>query len=156
MSETTKEMTVLGILGVGVLFGIYLLFGWIFGSGSGTATVTGVATLEGRPIEGADVVFAGEAEGNQAPIIAKTDAEGRFTLIGNAGPTIRTDKYKVAVVLMTLKDGTVPKGEAARGLPDDAYVNQLPTPYSDVATTPITIDVRRGSQSVAVALKRNP
>ena len=51
MSETAKEVTVLGILAVGVLFVIYLLFGWIFGGGSGMATVTGVATIDGRPID---------------------------------------------------------------------------------------------------------
>jgi hypothetical protein len=58
-----------------------LLLPLTLGCGKGgpqVVPVTGRATLDGRPLELADVTF--QPEGAQRPSIGRTDADGRYTL----------------------------------------------------------------------------
>src|SRR5205823_2677672 len=92
------------VLGVGVL----LLFS---GCGPHEARVAGKVTLDNEPLAGAQVVFVGEEEKNQAPVVAQTDDAGYYKLVGNQGAGIPVGKYKVIVTKMALKDGTIPRSE---------------------------------------------
>ena len=53
------------------------------GGGSQVAPVTGRVTLDGRPLEHADVMF--QPDGSQRPSIGRTDADGRYTLAYKRG-----------------------------------------------------------------------
>ncbi|HKB04819.1 MAG TPA: carboxypeptidase-like regulatory domain-containing protein [Gemmataceae bacterium] len=67
---------------------------------SDTAKVTGVVTIDGKPVEGATVVFMTE-DGNHS-YTGSTDASGNFTLVGkNQKENVATGTYKVTVVKST-------------------------------------------------------
>jgi hypothetical protein len=124
---------------------------------SGAATVAGQATLDSQPLAGAQVVFIGEDEKNQAPVVALTNNEGNYKLVGNQGGGIPAGKYKVMVSKVTLPDGTVPTGERleqarAKGLLN----NSLPKIYEDRSTSPLHFDVRPGDNKVDLPLKKRP
>ena len=52
------------------------------GCGGGTANVSGVVTLDGKPVEGATVTFTPDSKdgGGVGASYGKTDAQGRFSL----------------------------------------------------------------------------
>jgi hypothetical protein len=130
---------------------------WLLSFHSGKAQVSGTVTLDGKAVPGAQVVFLGEDEKNEAPIVAVADDEGKYRLIGHDSAGIPTGKYRVAVSKMALKDGTVPVGERleqarAQGL----LRNVLPKVYEDRATTPLQFDVQAGSRTINLELKSGP
>jgi hypothetical protein len=60
-----------------------LLFGGCRKSGPELAPVSGRVTLNGRPLENADVVF--QPDNGKSPAVARTDAEGRYELAYKRG-----------------------------------------------------------------------
>ena len=63
-----------------------LLLALIFGCGGGgpqVAPVKGRVTLDGRPLEHADVMF--QPAGSQRPSVGRTDAEGLYELVYKRG-----------------------------------------------------------------------
>ena len=64
----------------------WLLLAAAIGCGEGgpqVAPVTGRVTLDGQPLEHADVAF--QPDGSQRPSIGRTDADGRYTLAYKRG-----------------------------------------------------------------------
>src|SRR5262245_26666546 len=82
---------------------------WLFARGPRVATVNGKVTLDGAPLAGAQLAFLNE---QRAALVAQSNDEGTYQLFGNKGAGIPVGKYQVVVTKMTLKDGTVPRGEA--------------------------------------------
>src|SRR2546430_17001348 len=78
------------ILGAGALV-------WFFFFSSTEAMVAGKVTLNNEPLAGAQVIFLGEEEQNQAPLVAPTTDEGNYKLIGHKGGGVLVGKYKVVV-----------------------------------------------------------
>lgn len=83
-----------------------LLGGLIVGCNRGPAVVpvSGIVSFEGKPLEGATVMFLPKGEPGQGTLLAfgLTDAEGRFRLRTNVGPKASYDgavpgEYRVAV-----------------------------------------------------------
>jgi len=127
------------------------------GSKSGSlATVSGVVTHNGNPVEGAKVIFHStvEVEGKtQAAYGALTDSSGKY-VIATSGkePGIPPGLYKVTITKLLGKGGTPEEldpgqmdamisdvGTAGKGGP----VNLLPREYATLATSKLsaTLDV---------------
>jgi hypothetical protein len=51
--------------------------------GSGVAPVSGHVTLDGRPLEHADITF--QPDGSQRPSVGRTEADGRYELAYKRG-----------------------------------------------------------------------
>lgn len=87
-----------------------LLFGALVltGCGSGLSPVSGVVTIDGKPVEGATVTFVSD-DGKQAAS-GQTDKDGNFTLSEGGVPGARSGSYKVIV---TKTKGTSAPGEGA-------------------------------------------
>jgi hypothetical protein len=63
---------------------VILLLAAIVGcGGSGVAPVSGRVTLDGRPLQHADVMF--QPDGAQRPSVGRTDADGRYELAYKRG-----------------------------------------------------------------------
>jgi len=128
---------------------------WFFMGGSSEGHVSGTVTLEGEPLASAQVVFIGEDEKNRAPLMAPTDEDGSYKLVGHKGGGIAAGKYKVVVTKMALKDGTIPEGpklQEARS--KDLLLNVLPKVYEDRSTTPLSFEVRPGGNKIDLVLKK--
>jgi hypothetical protein len=73
------------------------------GGSLNTAPVSGVITVDGRPLANASVTFAPEEQTAEAPISnGKTDADGRYTLAvtatGDPGAVLGTHTVRVAYI----------------------------------------------------------
>ncbi|MFO0927319.1 MAG: hypothetical protein U0736_09800 [Gemmataceae bacterium] len=140
-----------GVLLAGVI-AVLLLAG-----GGKEARVSGAVTLDGQPLSTAQITFIGEDEKNASPVVALSEPDGKYRLLGNQGGGVPVGKYRVVVTRMALRDGTIPD---ARHLQDarnrGLLVNSVPPVYEDRGTTPLQFDLRGGAQTVDLALKKQP
>lgn len=126
-----------------------------FWMGKKEAKVTGTVTLDGTPLSDAQVVFIGEDPKNQSPVVAQSDAAGKYSLTGNTGGGVPLGKYRVMVSKMSLPDGTRPAGEALeKARVDGLLVNTLAKEYEDQATTPLKFELQHGANTVNLELKK--
>jgi len=77
-------------------------------SGPTLVPVTGKVTLDGKPLDGANIAFAPEP-GNAYPAIGAdvTGAEGNYKLMTNGRSGLPPGKYKVAISKVAAKPGVV-------------------------------------------------
>jgi hypothetical protein len=77
-------------------------------SGPKLVPVTGKVTLDGKPLDGANIAFAPEP-GNAVPIqgLDVTGAEGNYTLMANGRRGVPPGKYKVVISKVEAKSGVV-------------------------------------------------
>lgn len=103
--------------------------------------VTGMVTLDGKPLANADVVFL-PPEGMGA-FSGRTKADGTYQLEGVAGSkTVCKGSCKVCISRMLKSDGTAP---GADELPANAGASEsLPEKYSSPAETTLTAEVPEG------------
>lgn len=119
-----------------------------------TGQVRGRVTFDGRPLEGAAVLFVPEAGG--APGRGATGPDGSFTLSTFAsGDGALIGRHRVAVV----KDEMTGIKADAGGLsgpagPDGPKVKRLvPARYADPATSGLTADVAAGETAVELEIE---
>jgi hypothetical protein len=154
MAETRGAKITWVIVGA-VAFLVTAALVCFFVFGLGDAQVSGRVTLENEPVAGAQVVFLGEDEANQAPVPALTNDDGYYQLLGPKAGSIAVGKYKVVVNKMTLKDGTVPAGEQLNQARSKGLLhNSLPKVYEDRSTTLLQADVHPGPNTVNLELKK--
>ena len=96
----------------------------VAGCGSSTASVSGVVTLDGKPLEGASVSFA-PASGDGGGVggsSGKTDAQGRYTLRTVVGDKsgAAVGKHKVTISLYK-EDPKNPDGAGGKELVPAKY-----------------------------------
>jgi hypothetical protein len=133
-------------------------------------SVSGVVTLEGKPVEGATVAFYAAAGGPEGrPALGRTDADGAFRLntLGDADGAL-PGEYKVVISkwvpgLPDLKVPDFPNTPEGRAQREDflyrAYgerprqKNTLPPRYGDLNTTPLTARVS-GATTVKFELSK--
>lgn len=109
--------------------------------------VSGTVTLDGQPIANAAVMFIPESSGQ--PAHGLTDAEGRFTLgVQKKGDGALEGKYFVTVILNEVQgfiadpqNKDVSGGIAPGGLKTKWII---PRKYSDVKTSGLAAEVKRG------------
>jgi len=114
------------------------------GGGDSKVVVHGAITLDGKPLDGAQVQLVAMDAANLRAHVARTDAEGHFTIQSDAasGP-IEPGMYVVLVLKYGSKDGkTGPTGETM-GLP-----NIVPALYSDRGHTPNKVEIRAGTNEL--------
>ena len=109
-------------------------------SQSETVAVTGTVTLDGKPVENAEVFFNPKA-GRMATGV--TDATGHFSI----ATTKPNDGAKPGDYVVTLGEyypaGVVPP------LPKDGgqFPSRFPPQYGDPARSPLTVHVERGAKN---------
>ena len=121
---------------------------WLLGcSGNGLVAVTGTVTLDGKPLEGAGIMFQPDAGG--VPATGTSDAQGNFTLTtGNeSGATPGINKIAVSKPI---------DNPAAANVEEGVIVDiKLATPikYASPMTSGLSADVKRGMEPVMLELK---
>ena len=120
------------------------------------STVSGIATFNGSPMEGARIEFPSttESEGKHQSYASVTDSSGKY-MIAPAGknPGIPPGMYKVVITKTNMKGGDPNAGKegfdagqieaAASAGGSPGIINYLPREYGSLATTKLsaTIDV---------------
>jgi hypothetical protein len=119
-------------------------------SGSGSyATVSGVVTHNGTPIDGAKVTLYStvEVEGQKGPSYsATTDSSGKY-VIASVGkdPGIPPGLYKVTIVRLDLKDPNLPADfDEGQIMASGMGRNTLPKAYENLATTKLSVNLESG------------
>ena len=116
------------------------------GCGGGGAPVSGVVTLDGKPVEGATVSFtpeSGDGDGLGGSY-GKTDAQGRYTLrtVAQDKPGAAVGKHRVTISL-TQADPNNPEGIQKDLIPAKYNVKseltfEVPSGGTDKADFPVT------------------
>jgi len=143
---------------VGFLF-LATLVGCSGKKDAGLATVTGVVTHNGTPVEGAKVIFHStvEVEGKKAPSYGgQTDSSGKYLIATNGkDPGIPPGMYKVTIVKIDPKSGN-PSAEAldpgqldaiasdTGGTGKSGPVNLLPKEYASVGSSKLSATLQEG------------
>jgi DNA-directed RNA polymerase subunit RPC12/RpoP len=157
--EEAKRKKLIKYLVAGILFflalGVVLALFW----GSSAGQVTGVVTLDGEPLVGAEVIFRGEKE-KLGPFKGTTIAGGQYKLIGNTAAGIPLGSYKVTVTHLAPKGKgvvmpTTPV-EIAKLKAEGKLINTIPPMYSDEQKTPLVYTVKSGSNPLDLPLKKGP
>lgn len=110
-----------------------------------TYPVSGKVTLNGKPVEGANLTFIPKTAGDGATASGSTDAEGNYRLFQGSLNGAQPGSYKVILEAWVPKPGaSIPaemkndKGQlAAMGLATQV----IPTKYVDPAQTDLSADV---------------
>jgi hypothetical protein len=117
-------------------------------SNDGLVPVKGRVQLDGKPIEGAAVLF--EPEGGGVPATGVTDANGDFTLSTSGrgeGAATGMNKVSVAKQVPVLPNRKVEEGEIV------PMKSETPEIYASPQTSGLTVDVKRGMAPVELQLK---
>lgn len=109
------------------------------GCGGGPAAVSGVVTLDGKPVEGATVSFSPEGAGTVGGSTGKTGPDGRYTLrtVTADKPGAAPGKHKVTISLS--------RTDAKN--PDGAVTDAIPAKYN--TKSELTFDVPSGGTDKA-------
>jgi len=122
-----------------------------------TGSVSGLVTLDGTALAGAEVVFIRE-DAPAGPLLAATGTDGRYGLHGPTNAGIDVGTYKVVISKLVPKQATTapPKvgGEAFADSSDTSEkINLVPMEYSNRETTSLRVVVTRGVNDVPFRLK---
>jgi hypothetical protein len=109
------------------------------------AEVSGVASLDGKPLESGSVVFA-PVDGVSNNATSAVNSDGTYQLVSSRTIGLTPGKYRVAVTMHEHVD--VKPGERSMVMP------KLLTPqkYADPSTSGLEFDVVPGSQTIDLAL----
>ncbi len=118
--------------------------GW---GGSPMGRVSGVVTLDGKPIEGAAVGFVAVGDGPVAS--GTTDAEGRYTLTCMNQSGTLVGEYRV-VVCKTIEHGIRADGTVAPGGARTEWLT--PRKYASHETSGLSATIRRGNNEIPLEL----
>lgn len=113
--------------------------------------VSGLITMDGKPLEGAAVYFtptAGSSPSDQGAV-GTTDASGLYQLSSLRGESLELGaspgKYRVLISRMLTPQGTVYIPDPLSPPADSGALESIPEKYSDHALTELTADVSGGS-----------
>lgn len=132
-----------------------------------TFPVTGVVTLNGKPVEGATVIFSPTTEGAEAAT-GKTDATGTYSMTTYVNADgVRPGSYMVKVFkfesLAPPPSESSPNFDPNAELEDEGYdpdqvdtraaKNLLPPKYSSEVTSGLKLDIKEEPQTFDIDLK---
>jgi hypothetical protein len=126
------------------------------GSGcGGPVTVTGRVTLDGQPVENAQVFFRPLDGGPGAGAV--TDAEGRFRLEGTKADGLLPGEYKVTVSKKAYPPGMKVPGPNEMSFALSAkMIEVLPKRYTVPDRTPLRVTVPTGgAKAIEIALQKD-
>src|SRR5687768_1725892 len=125
--------------------------------GASVGKVTGVVTLDDKPIAFAEVTFWAKDDPAPTAHATRTGADGRFELFQDPRPGAHIKPGRHVVVVT--KFGDAPKEtEPAAVAPGQEAGNRnaLPTQYADKSSSPFEVDVQRGDNDFKFELKSRP
>lgn len=145
-------MLVRSWLGLPVLFAALAAVLGCGGGGSGSyATVSGVVTQNGAPIDGAKVTFYStvETDGKKGgPYSAQTDSNGKYVIAMVAKePGIPPGMYKVTVTKPDVRSGISPDLDAGQIEAAGIGKNSLPSSYESFNTTKLSATLEPGKNA---------
>jgi len=115
--------------------------------------VSGTVTLDGKPLQDAEINFntLGETEGPGS--LAISDSNGKFIVRTSDNEGAAVGEYKVTVIQYGGEDGKpLTSDEMASEFPP-AMFNILPKQYEDVALTPLKVTIGKdGNESIKLEL----
>jgi hypothetical protein len=125
---------------------------WLFFSGpSGPALtrVTGIVTMDGKPVASADVTFHPSTK-QASPAFGRTDRLGHFDMkTGGTGKGVMIDEYRVTVTKITSEEKIMSPDEAktftnkeGKAPPAAKPTNVLPEIYASADKTPLRAPVK--------------
>lgn len=106
-----------------------------------SAEVTGSVTLDGKPLDNAEIQFVPKGNATLGLHTAKTDASGRFRVTRDA-PNNPVKPGTYAVLVSKVTGGNDPS-QPGGGM--DAQKNEVPAVYQDRSKTPLAAEVRDGA-----------
>ncbi len=140
-----------------LFIGLFAALAGIVGCSDGVRTipVQGIVTFNGEPVERAEICFVREGptkKGEPAPpAIARTEADGTFTLKTGDRLGAVPGRYRVTVQKSNLEDLNIPNplpkpyrknDHVAYMIANNLVVQQLlPSKYSDMGNSPLEVDV---------------
>ena len=113
------------------------------------ASVSGDVTLDGQPLTTGVVSFTPATSGASA--YANIGGDGRYELKTGAADGLEPGAYKVTVAA-----NATPEQATAMGVKigrEGIMPLLTPIKYADISSTPLTVDVKAGSQEVDLALE---
>jgi len=139
-----------------LLFCLVLLMLVGCGSKSDIAPVTGVVTVDGKPVAGAQVLFTSP---NRRPAAGETDAKGRYVLSTHeTGDGAAVGSYTVTVTarptILVSAAGAVGPTTKRQAIQHGAK-SPVPLKYSDAANSLLTVEVKPGENDIPLELKLN-
>ncbi len=118
-----------------------------------TVPVTGVVTLDGKPVQGASVMFSPEGEGR--PAMGETDQEGKFSLkTFDPGDGAILGKHQVTVRKVEVS-GFQADPDGLSGAPIPGGIKErwiIPRKYSDPKQWDHTVEVESGMEPLKLEL----
>lgn len=136
-------------------------------SGSLTGKLSGVVTLDGKPVSDAQVQFVTKDSDKPSEIrmaSGKTDADGKFEILlgPSYGQQLTPGDYVVLVSKYVDKDGKVQQGDIEGGLDLDQLKssgdvkNVVPQGYSEMESSDIFVDIKSANQEgIQIKLKKS-
>jgi len=137
---------------------VVMLFKWLFGSSDsatkGQVRITGIVTLEKKPLTGAEVTFNPSTKDGKTAF-AKTDKRGHFTASAMPG------EYRVTITLFAYEEKPMDPDEAkkytsreGKAPPTPKARNIVPEKYASSQGTPLAVTVtRRGNKPFQFTLE---
>ncbi|NUQ66407.1 MAG: carboxypeptidase regulatory-like domain-containing protein [Pirellulales bacterium] len=119
---------------------------------SGQVPFSGTVTLDGEPVENAQVKFI-PLSGESEPAVATTDASGKYELkSGHAGAAgAKPGEYKVVISRLVKPDGTVavagPDRSPMQLMVEDKATESIPPRYSEYQKSTLKATVPGGGGS---------
>ncbi len=116
--------------------------------------VSGLVTLDGKPLAGAGIMFLPRGETRGTGAFAMTGADGKFSLKTDyGGDGAPEGEFSVTVSKVVNRDGTpyVPNPDAAEA----GERETLPVIYHDSLKTVLTAQVPKGGGTIDVILTRS-
>lgn len=118
-------------------------------------TVSGTVMMDGKPLEGATVVFVPEKSTQPQPSWGYSDASGKYSLKTADGyDGIEPGTYRIVISKLVMKDGSpIPSGTQTEGADGKELV---PYPHSDPRQTKNVADVTKDGEVFDVAITTDP
>ena len=147
---------------VSIILCLILTTGCLAGCSGGklaTEAVTGVVTLDSKPLPDASVSFTPKSEGQGHPGYARTDENGKYvlqTILGNANAGTTAGEYIVTVSKKVTPQVSVAEYGSSGYQPlsgGSQPKETLPAIYTDPKTTPFSASVQKGKNAFDFDLK---
>lgn len=116
----------------------------VAGCGGNPATVSGVVTMDGQPLQRGKVGFTPTSGGLQA--MGQIDSDGSYELSTNLKPGLQVGEYQATVI------STEPGIADPNGGPPMPGKSLIPRRYARTSTSDLNFTVERGSNVIDIEL----